>query len=179
MEPKNQPAKQRWLVPALLVVIIALLAALLFMRSCQADTTDIPDDGTPKIAYAEGTTVVEDPDALQKAVDEMYANAAQEGVPLSYRNDATSEDGENFTCYIANPASSHYDMYIQIFADESFTDQLFLSGLLPPGRAFDTIKLDHALETGTHRVIVAITQVEEDLSTIHAQVMVTMDFTVT
>lgn len=178
MEAKNQQAK-RWLVPALLVVIILLLAALLFMRSCQAETTEITDDETPRIGYAEGVTVVDDQDALQKAVDEMYAQAAEEGIPLSFKNDASSTDGENFDCYIANPASSHYDMYIQIFADDAFTDQLFLSGLLRPGTAFETIKLDHALETGTHRVIVALTQVEEDLATIHAQAMVTMDFTVT
>lgn len=179
MEPKTQPAK-RWLVPALLAVVILLLIVVLVfvLKGRGAEPTAI-EDNTPILGYAEGTTVVEDPEALQKAIDEMYANAAQEGVPLSYRNEASSEDGENFTCYIANPAGSRYDMYIQIFADDALTDQLFLSGLLRPGTAFDNIKLDHSLDPGTHRVYVAFTQVEEDLATIHAQVMVTMDFTVT
>ena len=139
---------------------------------------DIQDGETPKLGYAEGTTVVEDPDALQKAVDEMYAHAAEGGVTLEYKNDARSTDGENFSCYIANAAENRYDMYLQIFADSELTDQLLLTGLIRPGSAFDNISLEHPLDPGTHRVYVAFTQVEEDLETIHAQVMVTMDFTV-
>ena len=179
MEPKKQPA-QKWLIPALLVVVILLLIALLFMRSCQPEpaVTDVPDEGTPMIGYAEGTTVVEDPDALQKAVDAMVEAAAEGGVTLEYKNDAFSSDGENFACYIANAVENKYDMYIQIFADAELTDQLLLTGLIRPGTAFDTIQLEHALDPGTHTVYVAFTQVEEDLDTIHAQVMVTMDFTV-
>ena len=164
MEPKTQSGK-KWLVPALLVVIIALLAAVLFMRSCQAEPakTDAPEDSTPKIGYAQGVTAVEDPDALQKAVDEMYAEAAKGGITLEYKNDASSDDGENFTCYIANAVENKYDMYIQIFADIDLTDH---------------ITLDHALDPGTHEVYVAFTQVEEDLETIHSQVVVTMNFSV-
>lgn len=179
MEPKTQSGK-KWLVPTLLVVIIALLSALLFMRSCQAEPaeTEITDADTPKIGYAEGTTAVEDPDALQKAVDEMYAKAAEGGVTLEYKNGAASSDGENFSCYIANAVENKYDMYFQIFSDAELTDQLILTGLLRPGTAFDNITLDHSLDVGTHRVYVVFTQVEEDLATIHAQVVVTMDFTV-
>ena len=115
---------------------------------------------------------------MQKAVDEMYAHAAEGGVTLEYKNDARSTDGENFSCYIANAAENRYDMYLQIFADSELTDQLLLTGLIRPGSAFDNISLEHPLDPGTHRVYVAFTQVEEDLETIHAQVMVTMDFTV-
>lgn len=181
MEANSKPAK-KWLVPALLAVVVLLLAVILVVvlrLNGAADETTVTEGAVPKIGYAEGVTVVDDEDSLQRAVDEMYAEAKQEGIPLSFKNDASSTDGENFTCYIANPASSHYDMYIQIFADQELTDQLFLSGLIRPGNAFETIKLDRALDAGTHRVIVALTQVEEDLATIHAQAMVTMDFTVT
>ena len=179
MEQKSKPA-QKWLVPALLIIIIALLAALLFMRSCQAepDITNISDNATPTIGYAEGVTVVEDPEALQKLVDEMYQKAAEGTIALEYKNEAFSADGTNFSCYIANSVDNRYDMYIQIFADQELTDQLLLTGLIRPGSAFDNIELEHALDVGTHRVYVAFTQVEEDLATIHAQVFVTMDFTV-
>lgn len=134
------------------------------------------EEEKPKIGYAEGVTVVEDPDAFQKAVDEMYDKAAQPGVGLEYKNDAFSTDGEKFECYIANAASNQYDMYIQIFSDSELTDQLFLSQLLRPGTAFDNITLEHKLDSGDHKVYVAFTQVEDDQQTIHAQVMVTMDF---
>ena len=177
MEEKNR-SQRRWLIPALLAVVVLLLAVILvFVMKPGAEPVDIQDGETPKLGYAEGTTVVEDPDALQKAVDEMYAHAAEGGVTLEYKNDARSTDGENFSCYISL-AENRYDMYLQIFADSELTDQLLLTGLIRPGSAFDNISLEHPLDPGTHRVYVAFTQVEEDLETIHAQVMVTMDFTV-
>lgn len=179
MEPKTQPAK-RWLVPALVAVIAVLIIALFAMRSCApAETVSIQDGDVPKIGYAEGVTVVADPEALQKAVDEMYAKATEGNIMLEYANDAASTDGETFSCYIANAVENSYDMYIQMFADSALTDQLLLSGLLRPGTAFESITLEHSLDPGTHRVYVAFTQVEEDLATIHGQVMVTMDLTVT
>lgn len=135
--------------------------------------------GRGPIQYAsEGVTAVEDPDALQRAVDEMYEKAADPGVALEYKNGVFSEDGTNFTCYIANAAANTYDMFIAIYGDSELTDELFVSGLLRPGQAFSTLALEKPLESGEHRVYVAFTQVEEDLETIHAQVLVTMDFTV-
>jgi len=180
MEEKTQ-SKQRWLIPALLAVVILLLAVILVfvMKPGEEPAADAPDTGAPKLGYAEGTTVVEDPDALQKAVDEMFKKAAEGNIALEYKNDASSTDGTNFTCYIANAVENSYDMYIQIFADQELTDQLLLTGLLRPGSALDNITLEHSLDPGTHRVYVAFTQVEEDLETLHAQVFVTMDFTVT
>lgn len=180
MEPNTQKPAKRWLVPALLaVVIVLLIAVIVFMMKPGGQPADTADDsGTPKIGYEEGVTVVEDPDALQKAVRDMLDEAADSNVALEYKNDAQSSDGENFSCYIANSLDNKYDMYVQIFADQELTEQILLTGLIRPGNALDTITLDHPLDSGTHRVYVAFTQVEEDLETIHAQVMVTMDFTV-
>lgn len=178
MEQNAKPAK-KWLVPALLAFIILLLAVVLIVvLTREKGPADIPDNGTPKIGYAEGVTVVDDTDALQKAVDEMYDKASQGGITTEYRNDATSTDGTNFECYLGNSPLNAYDMFIAIYADAELTDQLFLSQLLRPGTVFEEIALDHPLDVGTHRVYVALTQVEEDLETIHAQVFVTMDFTV-
>lgn len=178
MEAKNQSQK-RWVVPALLgVIVILLVVVIIVLTRRNAEPVDTNDGATPKIGYAEGVTVVNDPDALQKAVDDMYAKAAEGNIMLEYSNDAESTDGETFSCYIANAAENSYDMYVQMFADSALTDQLLLTGLLRPGTAFDSITLEHALDPGTHRVYVAFTQVEEDLATIHGQVMVTMDLTV-
>lgn len=179
MEPKSQPAR-RWLIPALLVIVILLLAIILVFVLKPGEQAEKPtESGTPKIGYAEGVTAVDDQDALQQAVNDMLAKAAEGTMDLEYKNDATSEDGEKFTCYIANAASNRYDMYIQIFADAELTDQLYLSGLVRPGQAFRELDLEHALDSGSHTVYVAYTQVEEDLETIHSQVLVTMNFIVT
>ena len=182
MEQKTQSGQRRntTIIILLLVIVILLLGGILVfsLNRGSDEEMSIGDNATPKIGYAEGVTVVNDPDALQKAVDEMFAKAAEGNIMLEYSNDAASTDGTTFECYIANAVENSYDMYIQMFADAELTDQLLLTGLLRPGTAFDSITLEHPLDPGTHRVYVAFTQVEEDLATIHGQVMVTMDLTV-
>lgn len=170
----------RHLVIALGVVCLLLAGCLLalFLKK-DADGDNTADDTAPMLSYADGVTVVNDPDALQKAVDDMYAKAAEGNIALEYDNDARSEDGETFSCYIANSSANSYDMYVQIFADSALTDQLLLTGLVRPGNAFKEITLEHSLDPGDHRVYVAFTQVEDDLATIHGQIIVTMDFHVT
>lgn len=165
-----------------LLLVVVVLVVVLFTRPAAEQPGETGSQGTaqdtPKIGYAEGVTVVDDPDALQKAVDEMLAEAAKGGMTLEYKGEASSTDGKNFECYIANAVDNKYDMYIQMFADAELTDQLLLTGLIRPGSAFDNITLEHSLDRGTHTVYVVFTQVEEDLATIHAQVVVTMSFTV-
>lgn len=170
----------------LIIIIVLLLAVAAFLAVSkfggkEPGTESLGDASTPLIGYEEGVTVVDDPDALQKAVDEMYAKAAEGGIPLEYQNDATSKDGETVSCYIANPAHNKYDMYFQIFADDACTDQLYLSKLIPPGKAVREIELDHKIEAGNHRVNVAFTRVETTggEQSIHDQVMITMDIHVT
>lgn len=163
----------------LLSAVLACAMMLCPLTGCGAAQQQEENSGL-KIGYAtEGVTAVEDEDAFQKAVDEMYRKAEEGTMALEFKNTAISKDGVNFDLYLANSDSNSYDMFIAIYSDNALTDQLFLSGLLRPGTAFSTITLDHALEPGTHTVYVVHTQVEEDLNTIHAQVVITMEFIVT
>lgn len=50
-------------------------------------------------------------------------------------------------------------MYIAIFTDADMTDQVYLSGLVPPGSGFEEITLDRALEEDQTMVVV-LTQVD-------------------
>ena len=170
------PNSKRKLLSAVLVCAMLLCT----LTGCGAAQPPPEENSGLKIGYAtEGVTATEDEDALQKAVDEMYKKAAEGSVALEFKNTAISKDGVNFELYLANSESNSYDMFLAIYSDAALTDQLFLSGLLRPGTAFSTITLDHALESGTHTVYVVHTQVEEDLETIHAQVVITMEFIVT
>jgi hypothetical protein len=180
--------RNSWILPVVFLVLLAVIAALLAMLllqrgGSQNDATPTADvqtnDSGFKVGYAtEGVTVVEDPEALQRAVDEAYAEAQEPGIALNYRNDAVSTNGIDFDCYIGNSPDNIYDMFINIYADENFTDELFLSELLKPGQAFEKITLKHPLDSGTHRVYVAFTQVkiEEGEQRIHKQIILTMDF---
>lgn len=118
---------------------------------------------------------------LDSAMDDARANAKSGRVALKYKNSAYSEDGQSFTCYVMNSEQNTYDMFLAIYADEKLTDELFSSGLVAPGRGFDQIKLNRALEKGTHTVYVVLTQVETDeegVQTIVGQASHTMKFSV-
>lgn len=180
MDQTKQGAKpSKALLIAAAVVIIALLAVIVFLVR-RTSLTDINDGDVPKIGYDTGAVVVLDEASLQAAVDEAQKNAKEGNVALLYENNAFSEDGKKFSCYIANDKANLYDMFLTIYADAALTDQLYLSGLVPPGSGFEEITLDRALEKGDHRVYVAVTQVDMDEETgeqvLKNQVVHTIEF---
>lgn len=139
--------------------------------------TETTNRGAVRIEYAEGTVAVESPDAFQERVDRMVEDA-QKTIGLQFKNDAYSDDGLNFDCYIANPTRNERDMFLAIYADLELTERVYLSGLVAPGHAFERITLERPLPEGDHTVYVAFSQVEEldGQQTMRAQALVTMDF---
>lgn len=173
----SAPQKNNRTVIILLAVIVVLLAAVLGMFVMKGE--DASSEETPKLTYAaEGITEVKDVDALQLAVNEAFDRSNQNSITLSYQRTATSSDGQNFKCYIGNAKENPFDLYIGLYADPEYTDQLYLSGLIRPGEAFESITLDRKLPSGTNDVYVAYTQVKEDLQTIQGQAFVKMEFLV-
>lgn len=157
------------------VLIVAVAGVVIAHILTSRDAAPEEEAVVPRIGYAEGVVAV-DENSLQAAVDAMYAGKGR--FVTEYKNDAMSNDGETFACYIGNSALNTFDMYIQIFADAELTDQLFLSELLRPGTVFKEITLDHPLEPGSHTVYVIFTQVQDDQATLEGQSAVTMEFTV-
>lgn len=159
MEAKKPLDKKLIAVIVGLILIIMVMAFFLLFRK---DPVTINDGDTPRIGYAAEAKVMLDQDSLQAAFDQAVENAAKGSIALQYKNDAFSNDGTTFSCHIVNSQNNMYDMYLTIFADAELKDQIFLSGLVPPGSGFEEIKLDHALEPGDHTVYVALSQVETD-----------------
>lgn len=161
------------------LTVLFLAALMLLTSGCKRKEPASDDGGGFIIGYAEeGVTIVDDPDALQKAVNGMYDGAQQRGMTLSFQNDAYSTDGITFDCYIANDPSNPYDMFVAIYADEAYTDVLYLSKLLRPGTAFKNIQLERKLDPGNYTVHIAYTQVEtaDGAQTIRDQHLVSMVF---
>lgn len=176
MEPSTTTKKSSKMV---LIVILAVVAVVSVGAAAYLLLSSGKDEGGQTIGYATEAKVMLDQDALQAAMDEAIANSRGPNVALQYKNNAYSDDGTHFTCYIVNSADNLYDMYLTIFADAELTDQIFLSGLVPPGSGFEEIELEHELETGDHRVFVVVTQVttgEDGSQAIRRQVTHTMDF---
>ena len=162
-----------------IAVAAAAVAAAIGIGVFALTGRDDQDSNSGSIGYASEATIMLDEDSIQAAVDEAQENAKNGMVALQYQNDAFSSDGTTFSCYIANSPSNLYDMFLAIYADAELTDQIFLSGLVPPGSGFEEITLEHALDPGDHTVYVAVTQVEteEDGSQVmRNQVMHTIEF---
>ncbi len=176
---KQKPLDKRLL--AVIAGLVVIIAALVFFLLFRQDTATIEDGDTPRIGYATDAAVMLDQESLQAAMDEATKNAAEKNVALWYRNNAYSDDGVTFKCFVGNSSGNLYDAFLTIYADAEMTDQVFLSGLVRPGSGFEEITLDHALDPGTNTVYVAVTLVdteEDGTQTIKSQVVHTMDFNV-
>ena len=172
-------AKSGRLLIAVVAVLLAAILGVLVMLLLKEDPESraVEQEGF-KVGYAvEGVTVIDDQNALNQAVEDMYATR-DDRVRLRYQNEASSADGRTFSCYLGNADSNAYDMFIAIYADSAFTDELFLSQLIRPGEAFQTVTLNRALEPGNHTVYAACTQVEEEdgQQKIHGQAVITLNF---
>lgn len=167
------------LILAVLLAAAAAVAVLVYFLLRKS-----PDEEEVKrMGYAEGVVVetgvtVVDEDSLQDAADFLFLNEDTPEIALEYRNNPKSNDGKNFACHIANAADNVYDMYIAVYSDSNCTDELFRSDRLTPGTALDSLSLARTLEPGVHELAVAFIQVEDGEETVHAQTLVTLDFTV-
>lgn len=173
---KTSAPVNKTVVAVAALVLLAIVAISAFFLLGQKEE----DDGGLTIGYSSEAKVMLDQDSLNAAMQAAIENNKNNAIGLRYKNNAYSTDGLNFECSITNSEANLYDMFLAIFADVELTDQIFLSGLVPPGSGFDHITLDHELELGDHRVYVVLTQVDTDQETgkqtIVRQVSHTMDF---
>ncbi len=129
-----------------------------------------------ELGYDNGAVVVTDEDELQKIIDDRKNKDGQ--ISLEYKNVATSNDGREFSCFIANSAKNKYDMYLGIYKDASYQEELFLTQLLRPGSGIQSFTCSEALEPGTYDVVLVFTLVKEDHQTIKSQTSVAYTLTV-
>lgn len=167
-----------------IIIIILLILALIFviMRENQEKENSDPinqhfQDG--KLQYDKAAIIL-DQDALQQAFNEMYEKVEDGYISLSHKNQAVSSDGKSFQCYIQNNIDNKYDLFVNIYKDETAQEQLYLSGLIPPGSGIDHFESEVKLEPGTYDALLVVTQVEDDHETIRdGQLFLTLHLTVT
>lgn len=128
--------------------------------------------GDNRIPYAEGVVIMENKEIPQ----------VQKGqIALRYKYQARSTDGIHFSGMLGNDPANEYDLYFDIYADAALKDQIYLSGLVPPGSAIKEIELMHELPEGTTTAYVSFNQVETDeegQQALVSQTLVTVDFIV-
>lgn len=170
-EKKDRKKKVFLLLVIILVLVAVGVCVFLWYRNREKD-----DDDSGKLGYEATAVVVTDPDELQKMVDDM---ANQNGkISLEYKNVAQSSDGSNFDCYIANSASNVCDMYIGIYTDATYEEELYLTQLMKPGSGITSFKCNKKMEPGHYDVVLVFTLVEDDHKTIRTQTTVTYSLNV-
>lgn len=182
MSENVQEKKSSKAIIILLIIIILLLigggvTALLYFNKNSGEDIDTPQETGLGLVHYDGAAVVLDEeemgDQFQKLVEE-----ANSGIALQFKNIAHSYDGTHFSCKIGNPEYSSYDVYYGIYLDETFQDQVLLTGLFPPGTAIEEFDSDIPFEPGEYKVVLVLTQVEDDHSTFHAQSFVNLNLIV-
>lgn len=166
------------LLAAIIILLLAAVIVLLvvvFLQREPGQPQEVPAAGDA-LTY-DASVVLDDPETLQKLVDEMVRKAEEGTMTLEMQVDAVSSDGTTFSCYLANAAENSYDMFMTLYLDET-QEEIYRTGLIPLGGRIESFTLAEALEKGNHSCTLVFNQVEKDLETIHAQVNVGLNLIV-
>ncbi|MDE6580438.1 MAG: hypothetical protein K2K41_07890 [Ruminiclostridium sp.] len=178
----------------LIIIIIIMAAVILLLGGAvvmlllgdneQAPNPNPSQDNHPyfnngQLSYDDNAFAF-DQDALQSQLDALYQKVEDGYISISHKNEAVSHDGEYFECYIQNGIDNKYDMFINIYKDNTAQEQLLLTGLIRPGEGIDHFKSEIKLKPGKYEALLVITQVEDDHETLRdAQLFLALHLTVT
>jgi hypothetical protein len=167
-------------IAKLAMLLLAIALTLSILTACKKKEEE-KQSGMILDYATTGVVEMDDPEALQRAYEEAKQKAQDNTFGLKYQNDAYSTDGKTFSCRIGNSTQNADDIFIAIYADKECTDELFVSQLLRPGMAFDTVELNRTFEPGDYTFYVPHTKIRmiDGVQTIVAQVVITIDFHVT
>ena len=132
------------------------------------ETSSDKNNDVPVLDY-DNSAVALDEEDLEKQFQELQDKVNEGQVSLEFQNAAFSENGTDFTCYLANSSSNTEDMFFNIYTDGTFTEQIYLSGLLSPGSVITSFKSDVKFKPGNYEVIVLFTTVSDDHKTMTSQ----------
>lgn len=167
-EKKNNKQLLIIIIIAAVLIIAGLVTVivLLLNKDEKPNQVDQPTGGL--IDYQPGVIGV-DVDDFQAAFDQAVRDMQNSSIGIVFNNYAESSDGINFKCYLGNAAGNGKDVYFNIYKDSSFSEQILLTGLIPPGSGIDTFESEIDLEPGEYEAVLVLTKVDDDHSTILAQ----------
>lgn len=162
---------------SLIVIVIILLVLLLAAAGVVIVLLAKGEPGTPSTTFTSEYGIGYELNA-EVITSGDVAFSQPDGVAVRFNTAARSSDGYNFTCEIANSRANTLDMYIDIYWDASYEDELYLSGLMRPGEGITTFKTNRQIPSGTYDVVLVPTLMEDDHKTIHAQSAVALTLVV-
>ena len=185
-EEEKKDSKQKVIIIVLIIVIILLVAgvgagALIILGNNNNDpvpssenvtvavTNGTEKEKNPLVLEYDGAAVALDEDSLSEQYNKLQEKASEGNVAIEMQNVAYSDDGINFTCYLANSSSNTEDMFLNIYTDGTLSEQVYLSGLLAPGTVIENFTSEVKFDTGNYDTVVLFTTVADDHETMTSQ----------
>jgi len=160
------------LIVIIILILLLIIGGLIWYISTvlKKDPMSVEntDKSQGKIGY-EATVIVDNPDALQDAVDGLIEQAAEGTMTLEMKTEAVSADGLNFKCQLGNAQENRYEMFMVIYRDDT-QEEIYRSGLLPIGTHIESFTTNKPIDEGVYEGTIVYNQVEDDQETIHSQV---------
>lgn len=163
------------MLAVIVVLAVAFGVILTILLTKKDDVRDGANVGL--IKYDEAAVALSEEDILSQ-IDDLQSKVEDGKMALRYQKTAYSSDGVNFKCEIGNSPANKYDMYINIYKDPELKEQILLTGLIPPGSGITEFVSEIPLDPGIYSTTLVLTQVENDHSTFHAQLMVVLELEV-
>lgn len=161
----EEKKKNKALVPILIIVLVLVIVAagVVILKLLNKE-----DESANSLNYTSENGIGYELNAVVLTSGDI-AVSQPDGVAIRFKPIARSADGENFSCEIANSFANKLDIYIDIYTDASYEDEIYLSGLLRPGEGITSFKTNRKMSSGTYDVVLVPTTVEDDHKTIAAQ----------
>jgi ABC-type Na+ efflux pump permease subunit len=183
LDKEKNNNKTLWIVLAivvvLLVAVVAVLVVFLLKKNNESNVQQVSENsgnGSAVFEY-EASAVATDPVTLQELYDKMLEEAKEGTMALEMQTEASSSNGTDFSCYIANAINNKYDMFVVIYNDET-QEEIYRSGLIPVGSRIESFTSSKKFEPGTYVGTIVYNQVEDDHATIHSQVNIGLNLNV-
>jgi len=187
MTEEKKDSKQKVIIIVLILVIVLILlafAAIVLLQNnnqgeLQTDSTGSDSSSAivtsnggndPLILDYDGSAVALNADDLNKQIEQQKVETGE--IALEYQNIAFSENGTNFSCYLANSEKNTEDMFIALYKDASYAERIYLSGLLAPGTVIENFTSEMDFAPGVHEIVAVFTTVADDHQTMTGQISV-------
>lgn len=172
---EEKKSSNKTLIILLIIVIILLLAGGITAFVLLTDNKPVDEQSTPMPGGQipmEITAGVLDPDTIEDWNEQALKEAQDNQIPISYSPTANSVDGKNFACVIGNPEGAPHYFYVDLYSDTSLEEEVYLSGLIQPGRGLTSFTTNKTFPKGETDAVLVITTVDDDMKTMVAQTMV-------
>ena len=171
-EEKKKSSNKTVIILLLIVILLLLIGGGVFLFLNMNKPAENDNNTGGKQIPLEINAGVVNPDKVKEWNEQAIKEMQDNEIPMIFSPTATSTDGVNFECEIGNPPGAKYYMYLDLYSDTSLEEEVYLSGLLEPGKGVTSFSTSKTFPKGETDAVLVLTTVRDDQKTLVAQTMV-------